>query len=79
MLLDPLVVVGRPDAAPARCTKPPSGRAPPAVGGLEDAVPDRDADPPESEGADEPDWRRLLDGYAEPGRLHRLRDQQRRQ
>jgi hypothetical protein len=42
------MAVGRPDAAPARCTKPPSGRAPPAVGGREDAVPDRDADPPES-------------------------------
>jgi hypothetical protein len=28
-LLDPPMVVGRPDAAPARCTKPPSGRAPP--------------------------------------------------
>jgi hypothetical protein len=38
-------------------------------------VPDRDAEPPESEGA-ESDWRRLLDGYAEPGRLSRLRDRQ---
>jgi hypothetical protein len=28
-LLDPLVAAGRPDAAPARCSKPPSGRAPP--------------------------------------------------
>jgi hypothetical protein len=40
-------------------------------------MPDRDADPEESKG-DEPDWRRLLDGYAEPGRLRRLRDHQRR-
>jgi hypothetical protein len=75
---DTAAVVGRPDAAPARCTKPPSGRAPPAVGGREDAVPDRDADPPKSEDA-EPDWRRLLDGYAEPGRVRRLMDRQRRQ
>jgi hypothetical protein len=26
----------------------------------------------------EPDWRRLLDGYAKPGRLRRLRDRQQR-
>ena len=32
-----------------------------------------------AERVDEPDWRRLLDGYAEPGRLRRLRDRQRRQ
>jgi hypothetical protein len=31
------------------------------------------------EGAGEPDWQRLLDGYAEPGRVRRLRDRQRRQ
>jgi hypothetical protein len=41
-------------------------------------MPDRDADPEEPEGAARPDWRRLLDGYAEPGRLRRLRDHQRR-
>jgi hypothetical protein len=40
-------------------------------------MPDRDADPEGSKG-DEPDWRRLLDGYAEPGRLRRLRDHQSR-
>jgi hypothetical protein len=31
------------------------------------------------EDAGEPDWQRLLDGYAEPGRVRRLRDRQRRQ
>jgi hypothetical protein len=42
-------------------------------------MPDHDADPEKSKGAGEPDWRRLLDGYAEPGRVRRLRDRQRRQ
>jgi hypothetical protein len=60
-------------------SKPPSGRAPPLLGRPEDAVPDHDADRDEPEGAGEPDWRRLLDGYAEPGRLRRLRDRQQRQ
>jgi hypothetical protein len=41
-------------------------------------MPDRDADAEESDGSAEPDWRRLLDGYAEPGRLRRLRDRQQR-
>jgi hypothetical protein len=45
----------------------------------EAAMPHPDADPEKSEGPGEPDWRRLLDGYAEPGRLRRLRDRQRRQ
>jgi hypothetical protein len=36
-------------------------------------MPDPDADP---EGTGEPDWRRLLDGYAEPGRLRRLNDRE---
>jgi hypothetical protein len=45
----------------------------------EGLMPDRDADTPESSGPPDPDWRRLLDGYAEPGRVRRLRDRQRRQ
>ena len=32
-------------------------------------MPDCDANAEESDGSAEPDWRRLLDGYAEPGRL----------
>jgi hypothetical protein len=44
----------------------------------EAAMPDPDADPEEPEQAGRPDWRRLLDGYAEPGRLRRLRDRQQR-
>jgi hypothetical protein len=39
-------------------------------------VPDHDTDPDKPEGGGEPDWRRLLDGYAEPGRLRRLQDHQ---
>ena len=54
-LLDPLVAAGRPDAAPARCTKPPSGRAPLLRGRREDAVPDHDTDPDKPEDAGEPD------------------------
>jgi hypothetical protein len=42
-------------------------------------VPDRDANTPEPRGPDDPDWRRLLDGYAEPGRVRRLKDRQQRQ
>jgi hypothetical protein len=76
---DPQVVAGGPDAAPARCTKPPSGRAPSPCRRPEAAMSDPDADPEEPEGTGERDWRRLLDGYAEPGRLRRLRDRQRRQ
>jgi hypothetical protein len=41
-------------------------------------MPDRDADPEEPDGSREPEWRRLLDGYAEPGRLRRLNDRERR-
>jgi hypothetical protein len=37
-----------------------------------------DHDPDKAEGAEEPDWRRLLDGYAEPDRLRRLRARQQR-
>jgi hypothetical protein len=40
-------------------------------------VSNRDANTPEPDGPPEPDWRRLLDGYAEPGRVRRLRDRQR--
>jgi hypothetical protein len=54
-----------------------AGAAP--SGAAEDAVPDHDANPDKPEGAGEPDWRRLLDGYAEPGRLRRLRERQQRQ
>lgn len=43
-------------------------------------MPDRDAHPPDSENAGERDRRRrLLDGYAAPDRLRRLKDRQRRQ
>jgi hypothetical protein len=42
-------------------------------------VPDRDANTPEHDGPPEPDWRRLLDGYAEPGRVRRLRNRQRQE
>jgi|SRR5215217_2166954 len=42
-------------------------------------VPDRDANTPNPDGPPEPDWRRLLDGYAEPGRVRRLRDGQRQE
>lgn len=45
----------------------------------EGLVPDRDANTPEHDGPPEPDWRRLLDGYAEPGRVRRLRDRQRQE
>jgi hypothetical protein len=48
-------------------------------GRREVAVPDHDANPDKPEGAGEPDWRRLLDGFAEPGRLRRLRDREQRQ
>jgi hypothetical protein len=41
-------------------------------------MPGRDADSEEPEGPREPDWRRLLDGFAEPGRLRRLNDRERR-
>jgi hypothetical protein len=41
-------------------------------------MPDDDADPEKSKGTEEPDSRRLLDGYAEPGRVRRLRDRQQR-
>jgi hypothetical protein len=37
-------------------------------------MPDHDVDPEKSKGTEEPDSRRLLDGYAEPGRVRRLRD-----
>jgi hypothetical protein len=40
-------------------------------------VSDRDANTPEPDGPPELDWRRLLDGYAEPGRVRRLRDRER--
>lgn len=73
------MAVGRPDAAPARCTKPPSGRAPRLLGRREDAVPEHDPNPDKPESAGEPNWRRLLDGYAEPGRLRRLRERQQQQ
>jgi hypothetical protein len=53
-----------------------AGAAPP--GRREVPMPDRDADPEKPEAAGEPDWRRLLDGYAEPGRLRRLKDRQQR-
>ena len=43
------------------------------------SVPDRHTDDPDSGGAPDPDYRRLLDGYAEPGRLRRLKDRQQRQ
>jgi hypothetical protein len=73
-----LVAVGRlmrrPPGAP--CRQAGGRRLPSAAGGT---VPDRDADPGEPEDAAEPDWRRLLDGYAEPGRIRRLKDRQRRQ
>jgi hypothetical protein len=42
-------------------------------------VPDRDANTSEPGGRPDPDWRRLLDGYAEPGRVRRLKDCQQRQ
>jgi hypothetical protein len=45
----------------------------------EGLVPDRDANTPEPDGPPEPDWRRLLDGYAELGRVRRLRDRQRQE
>jgi hypothetical protein len=45
----------------------------------EDPVPDREANTSEPDGRPDPDWRRLLDGYAEPGRVRRLKDRQRRQ
>ena len=35
----------------------------------EGLVPDRDDNTPEPNGPPGPDWRRLLDGYAEPGRV----------
>jgi hypothetical protein len=41
-------------------------------------MPDCDADPEKPKGAGKPDWRRLLDGYAEPGRLRRLKDHEQR-
>jgi hypothetical protein len=42
-------------------------------------VPDRDAKTPEPTGPPDPDWRQLLDGYAEPSRVRRLKDRQQRQ
>jgi hypothetical protein len=44
----------------------------------EGLVPNRDATP-EPDGPPEPNWRRLLDGYAEPGRVRRLRNRQRQE
>jgi hypothetical protein len=59
---------GRRDAAPARCTKPPSGRAPPsaAAGPI---MPDHHTDPK--------NVRLLLDGCAAPSRVRRLHHPQR--
>src|SRR5918993_456023 len=71
---------GRP--APDRGPAGPAGGAPPPLGDAaasEGLVSDRDANTPESDGPPEPDWRRLLDGYAEPGRVRRLRDRQRQE
>jgi hypothetical protein len=45
----------------------------------EGLVPDRDDNTLEPNGPPDPDWRRLLDGYAEPGRVRRLRDRQRQE
>ena len=42
-------------------------------------VPDRGANTSEPTGPPDPDWRRLLDGYAEPSRVRRLKDRQQRQ
>jgi protein-S-isoprenylcysteine O-methyltransferase Ste14 len=41
-------------------------------------MPDRDLHGPQPDRPDDPDWRRLLDGYAEPGRADRLAERQRR-
>jgi hypothetical protein len=41
-------------------------------------MPERHTDDPDPGDAPDPDYRRLLDGYAEPGRLRRLKDRQQR-
>jgi hypothetical protein len=43
-----------------------------------ESVPERHTDDPDPGGAPEPDYRRLLDGYAEPGWLRRLKDRRQR-
>jgi hypothetical protein len=45
----------------------------------EETVSDRDTTTAERSGPSDPNWRRLLDGYAEPGRVRRLKDRQQRQ
>ena len=45
----------------------------------EEFMSDRDANTPKSNGPPDPDWRRLLDGYAEPSRVRRLKDRRRQQ
>jgi hypothetical protein len=45
----------------------------------EDQLPDRGANTPEPNGRPDPDYRRLLDGYAEPGRARRLEERLQRQ
>jgi hypothetical protein len=42
------------------------------------SVPDRHTDDPDPGAAPDPKYRRLLDGYAEPGRLRRLKQRQQR-
>jgi hypothetical protein len=76
-----LVAVGRlmrrPPGAPSR--QAGGRRRHSDAAASEGLVPDRDANTPEPDGPPEPDWRQLLDGYAEPTRVRRLRNCQRQE